>query len=122
MARAAKPASPKADSAPACPVQFRLPASRRGLRRLARLVQTQTAEFQKEEHRLSVHCDGPEWRERAKKTLRNTGARDISSASETAADFGTADKPTERASGVIAHRGETPAPEPIECATPETRQ
>jgi len=58
---------------------------------------------------LSVHCDGPEWRKRAKKTLKDTGARDISSASETAADFGTTDKPTERASGVIAHRGETPA-------------
>ena len=71
---------------------------------------------------LSVHCDGPEWCKRAKKTLRNTGARDISSASETAADFGTTDKPTERASGVIAHRGETPAPEPVECLTPETKK
>ena len=71
---------------------------------------------------LSVHCDGPEWRKRAKKTLKDTGARDISSASETAADFGTTDKPTERASGVIAHRGETPAPEPVECVTPETKK
>jgi len=46
---------------------------------------------------LSVHCDSPEWCDRAKKTLKNTGARDISSSSEAAADFGTTDKPTERA-------------------------
>jgi hypothetical protein len=53
---------------------------------------------------------------------KNTGARDISSAAETAANFGTTDRPTERASGVIAHRGETPAPEPVECAAPETKE
>jgi len=46
---------------------------------------------------LSVHCDSGEWCSRAKKTLKDTGARDISSASETAADYGTTDKPTERA-------------------------
>jgi hypothetical protein len=39
-----------------------------------------------------------------------------------ASSNGTTDKPTERASGVIAHRGETPAPEPVECATPETKK
>jgi Protein of unknown function (DUF3341)/Heat induced stress protein YflT len=46
---------------------------------------------------LSVHCDSPEWRDKAKKTLKDTGGRDISSASESAADYGTTDKPTERA-------------------------
>ena len=46
---------------------------------------------------LSVHCDSREWCDRAKKTLKDTGARNISSASEAAADYGTTDKPTERA-------------------------
>ena len=50
---------------------------------------------------LSVHCDSPEWCDRAKKTLRDTGARDISSASEAAADYGTTDKPTERAPAAV---------------------
>jgi hypothetical protein len=45
---------------------------------------------------VSVHCDTAEWCERAKRTLKDTGARDISSAAEAAADFGTTDKPTER--------------------------
>jgi hypothetical protein len=53
---------------------------------------------------LSVHCDSPEWRDRAKKTLRDTGARGISAASEAAADYGTTDKPTERAPAAIANR------------------
>jgi hypothetical protein len=51
---------------------------------------------------LSLHCDSPEWGERAKKTLKDTGAREISSASEAAADYGTADKPTERAPAAVA--------------------
>ena len=38
---------------------------------------------------LSVHCDTLEWCDRAKKTLKDTGARDISSAPESAADYGT---------------------------------
>jgi hypothetical protein len=59
---------------------------------------------------LSVHCDSPEWCARAKKTLKDTGARDISSASESAADYGTTDKPTERAPADVTHRGEEPAP------------
>lgn len=59
---------------------------------------------------LSVHCDSPEWCDKAKKTLKDTGARDISSAPETAADFGTTDKPTERSPAVAAVRVETPAP------------
>jgi hypothetical protein len=55
---------------------------------------------------LSVHCDTSEWCERAKKTLRDTGARDISSASETTADFGTTDRPTERTPVDVTDRGE----------------
>jgi hypothetical protein len=58
---------------------------------------------------LSVHCDTPEWCERAKKCLKDTGARSISSAAESAADFGTTDKPTERAPVSIVNRGERPA-------------
>ncbi len=50
---------------------------------------------------LSVHCDSQEWCDRAKKTLRDTGARDISSAGEAAADYGTTDKPTERAPAAV---------------------
>ena len=55
---------------------------------------------------LSVHCDSPEWCAKAKKTLEDTGARSISSASETSADFGTTDKPTERApaAGSTSHK------------------
>lgn len=58
---------------------------------------------------LSVHCDSPEWCDRAKKILRDTGARDISSAAETVADYGTTDKPTERATAVAPVVVETPA-------------
>ena len=58
---------------------------------------------------MSVHCDSPEWCDRAKKALKQTGARDISSASEAAADYGTTDKPTERAPAVVTVRDEMPA-------------
>ena len=59
---------------------------------------------------LSVHCDTPEWCARAKKTLKDTGARSISSAVESAADFGMTDRPTERAPIPVAHRSEPPVP------------
>ena len=59
---------------------------------------------------LSVHCDTPEWCDRAKKTLRDTGARDISAAAESAADYGTTDKPTERAPALVAVRAEASVP------------
>ncbi|MCX6621665.1 MAG: DUF3341 domain-containing protein [Acidobacteria bacterium] len=72
---------------------------------------------------LSVHCDSPEWCERARKTLKNTGARSISSASEAAADYGTADRPTERAPAAPADPGEAPAPQTaIEQSVHETRK
>jgi len=63
---------------------------------------------------LSVHCDSQEWSDRAKKTLKDTGARNISSAPEGVADFGTSDKPTERAPIVV--------PVVVEAATPVTSE
>ena len=64
---------------------------------------------------MSVHCDSPEWCTRAKKALKDTGARNISSATEAAADFGTSDKPTERAPAPVVNRVETPAAETVDC-------
>lgn len=54
---------------------------------------------------ISVHCDSREWCDRAKMTLKSTGARNISSASESAADYGTTDQPTERAPVTVMDRG-----------------
>ena len=45
---------------------------------------------------LSVHCDSSEWVARAKQILRDTGAEDIASAGEAAADFAKTDKPLPR--------------------------
>jgi hypothetical protein len=59
---------------------------------------------------LSVHCDTPEWCDRARKTLKDTGARDISAAVESTADYGATDKPTERAPISVAVRAEAPIP------------
>jgi hypothetical protein len=56
---------------------------------------------------MSVHCDSPEWRDRTKKTLKDTGARNISATAESAADYGTTDRPTERATAVVPVRVET---------------
>jgi hypothetical protein len=70
---------------------------------------------------LSVHCDTPEWCERAKKYLKDTGARSISSAAESAADFGTTDKPTERAPVSIVNRGERPALPVTDAAVHEVK-
>jgi len=69
---------------------------------------------------VSVHCDSQEWCDRAKKILRDTGARNISSAPEAAADYGTTDKPTERAPAVEAPA--PPAPQTLECVTHETNK
>ena len=55
---------------------------------------------------LSGHCDSQEWCDRAKKTLKDTGARNISATSESAADYGTSDRPTERAPAPVTNRGE----------------
>ena len=56
---------------------------------------------------MSVHCDSPEWCARARKTLKDTGARDISTTAESAADYGTTDRPTERATAIVPVRVET---------------
>jgi hypothetical protein len=45
---------------------------------------------------LSVHCDSSEWVKRAKRILEETGAEDISSASEAAADYAVSDRPGTR--------------------------
>jgi len=71
---------------------------------------------------MSVHCDSPEWCTRAKAALKDTGARNISSASETSADYGTTDKPTERAPVTTATRSETAAHEKAEFAAHESRE
>ncbi len=71
---------------------------------------------------LSVHCDSPEWCERAKKTLRDTGAQNISAASESAADYGTTDKPTERAVTPVAERREVPVQKTTEYVAVETKK
>jgi hypothetical protein len=62
---------------------------------------------------LSIHCDSQEWCERAKKTLKDTGAREISAASEGAADYGTTDKPTERAPVATTDRVASPAEQTV---------
>ena len=71
---------------------------------------------------LSVHCDSKEWCDRAKKMLKDTGARNISSASEAAADYGTTDKPTERAPVVVTNRGEAPVQPTTEYVANETKK
>jgi|SRR5579871_1265244 len=45
---------------------------------------------------LSVHCDNNEWAKRAKKVLEDTGAEDIASAGEAAADFAVSDRSLSR--------------------------
>jgi len=45
---------------------------------------------------LSVHCDNSDWISRAKDILKTSGAEDISSAEEAAADYAKADKPLPR--------------------------
>lgn len=71
---------------------------------------------------LSVHCDSPEWCGRARRTLKDTGARNISSAAEAAADYGTTDRPTERAPIVVTDRVEVPVQRTTEYVIPETRK
>jgi hypothetical protein len=71
---------------------------------------------------VSVHCDSPEWCDRAAKALKDTGAQNISSASEAAADYGTTNKPTERAPAVVTVRVETPIPPAPECVPVEVKK
>lgn len=46
---------------------------------------------------LSVHSDNPDWVHRAKLILEQSGAQDISSTSESSADYSKTDKPMPRA-------------------------
>jgi hypothetical protein len=71
---------------------------------------------------VSVHCDSKEWCNRAKKTLKDTGARDISSAAEAAADYGTTDRPTDRSPAAVASRGEVPVLEATEYVVQEIKK
>jgi hypothetical protein len=71
---------------------------------------------------LSVHCDSPEWSDRAKKTLKDTGARNISSVSEASADYGTTDKPTEKAPAAVADRAEERARQTVEFVAQENKK
>jgi hypothetical protein len=45
---------------------------------------------------LSVHCDSPDWVNKAKRLLDSTGAEDICSTSEPAADYDNSDRPMPR--------------------------
>ena len=45
---------------------------------------------------LSVHCDSSEWVKRAKQILEQTGAEDIGSAGEAAADYAMSERPASR--------------------------
>ena len=45
---------------------------------------------------LSVHCDSPEWSARAKRTLKQTGAENIATVREAAADYAESDRPLVR--------------------------
>jgi hypothetical protein len=45
---------------------------------------------------LSVHCDNSDWVKKAKETLKATGAEDISSTGESAADYAKSDRPMAR--------------------------
>jgi hypothetical protein len=45
---------------------------------------------------LSVHCDSSEWQKRAKEILEQTGAEDIASAGEAAADYAMSERPSSR--------------------------
>lgn len=45
---------------------------------------------------VSVHSDSSDWTKRAKQILENTGAEDISSTGEAAADFAKSDRPLPR--------------------------
>lgn len=71
---------------------------------------------------VSVHCDSQEWCDRAKKTLRDTGARKIASVPEAVADYGTADKPTERAPAAVADRVEAPAQQTVDYVAQQAKK
>lgn len=48
---------------------------------------------------LSVHCDNADWVKRAKQVLETTGAEDIASTGESAADYAESERPRVRHGG-----------------------
>lgn len=72
---------------------------------------------------LSVHCDSHDWVKRAEEVLKHTGAEDISSSGEAAADFATSDKPMLRSRSTIVDEPVAPAADTsvTEFETPRTR-
>jgi len=50
---------------------------------------------------LSVHCDASDWTDKAKQILKQTGADDISSTSESSADYEKSDRPLSRGTSTI---------------------
>jgi hypothetical protein len=64
---------------------------------------------------LSVHCDNSDWVKRAKQALESSGARHISSAGESSADYAESDKPG------LRHRSE-PSEEYSESDQPGIRR
>ena len=72
---------------------------------------------------LSVHCDNHDWAKRGADVLRGSGADDISSTHESAADFASFDRPVERTrSSIMQDRVEPVRTESIrtEPLGPET--
>jgi hypothetical protein len=67
-----------------------------GLRRSRYIAKRYVGRIRRGGILLSVHCDSLEWRDRAMKTLKDSGGRNLSSASEGGADYGASDRPTER--------------------------
>jgi hypothetical protein len=53
---------------------------------------------------MPIHCDSQEWCNKAKQTLKDTGARNKGATAEVPADYATADKPTERAPSTVTNR------------------
>jgi hypothetical protein len=47
---------------------------------------------------LSVHCDDSKWTKKGKDILESTGAEDVASTGESAADFSKSDRPMQRGS------------------------
>lgn len=61
---------------------------------------------------LSVHCDNSDWLKRAKSILDQTGAEDVSSATEAKADFAASDRPMPRTGGTGADTRVEPVSHP----------
>jgi len=93
-----------------------------GLRRSEYVAKRYAGRIRRAGILLSVHCDSQKWCDKAKKTLIDTGALNVSSASEAAADYATTDRPMERAPAAVTDRFEAPDRRTVECAVDETRK